>query len=53
MLHCYDNKVSENSFDRFAWLWQNNCNNENLSRRAKKRTRIIIDIPEGFNVETV
>lgn len=29
------------------------CGNENLSRRAKKRTRIIIDIPEGFNVETV
>jgi len=28
------------------------CGNENLSRRAKKRTRIIIDIPEGFNVET-
>jgi transposase len=29
------------------------CGNENLSRRAKKRTRIIIDIPESFNVETV
>ena len=29
------------------------CGNENLSQRAKKRTRIIIDIPEGFNVETV
>jgi len=29
------------------------CGNENLSRRAKKRVRIIIDIPEGFNVETV
>jgi transposase len=29
------------------------CGNENLSRRAKKRTRIIIEIPEGFNVETV
>ena len=29
------------------------CGNENLSRRTKKRTRIIIDIPEGFNVETV
>jgi transposase len=29
------------------------CGNENLSRRARKRTRIIIDIPEGFNVETV
>jgi transposase len=28
------------------------CGNENLSQRAKKRTRIIIDIPEGFNVET-
>jgi transposase len=28
------------------------CGNENLSRRTKKRTRIIIDIPEGFNVET-
>lgn len=28
------------------------CGNEKLSRRAKKRTRIIIDIPEGFNVET-
>ena len=29
------------------------CGNENLSQRTKKRTRIIIDIPEGFNVETV
>jgi transposase len=29
------------------------CGNENLSHRTKKRTRIIIDIPEGFNVETV
>jgi transposase len=29
------------------------CGNENLSHRRKKRTRIIIDIPEGFNVETV
>ena len=29
------------------------CGNENLSQRARKRTRIIIDIPEGFNVETV
>jgi transposase len=28
------------------------CGNENLSQRGKKRTRIIIDIPEGFNVET-
>jgi len=28
------------------------CGNENLSQRTKKRTRIIIDIPEGFNVET-
>lgn len=28
------------------------CGNENLSKRTKKRTRIIIDIPEGFNVET-
>ena len=29
------------------------CGNENLSRRRQKRTRIIIDIPEGFNVETI
>jgi transposase len=29
------------------------CGNENLSKRSKKRTRLIIDIPEGFNVETV
>lgn len=29
------------------------CGNENLSRRTQKRTRIIIDIPEGFNVETI
>jgi transposase len=29
------------------------CGNENLSQRARKRTRIIIDIPQGFNVETV
>jgi transposase len=29
------------------------CGNENLSQRSRKRTRIIIDIPEGFNVETV
>ena len=29
------------------------CGNKNLSRRSKKRARIIIDIPEGFNVETV
>ena len=29
------------------------CGNENLSQRTKKRTRIIIDIPESFNVETV
>jgi transposase len=29
------------------------CGNENLSQRSKKRTRLIIDIPEGFNVETV
>ena len=28
------------------------CGNEDLSQRTKKRTRIIIDIPEGFNVET-
>ena len=30
-----------------------NCGNENLSRRTQKRARIIVDIPEGFNVETV
>ncbi len=29
------------------------CGNKNLSRQSKERTRIIIDIPEGFNVETV
>ena len=29
------------------------CGNENLSQRNKKRTRIIIDIPDGFSVETV
>jgi transposase len=29
------------------------CGNENLSQRTRKRTRIIVDIPEGFNVETV
>ena len=29
------------------------CGNQNLSQRSKKRTRIIIDIPQGFNVETV
>ncbi len=29
------------------------CGNKNLSRQSKNRTRIIIDIPEGFNVETV
>jgi len=29
------------------------CGNENLSQHSRKRTRIIIDIPEGFNVETV
>jgi len=29
------------------------CGNENLSQRTKKRNRIIIDIPECFNVETV
>jgi transposase len=28
------------------------CGSKNLSRSSKKRTRIIIDIPEGFNVET-
>jgi len=28
------------------------CGNQNLSRRSRKRTRIIIDIPQGFNVET-
>lgn len=29
------------------------CGNQELSQRARKRSRIIIDIPEGFNVETV
>jgi transposase len=29
------------------------CGSDNLSQRTKKRTRIIVDIPEGFNVETV